>query len=241
MLVWDLEGSSSMRWIGGRGWAYPLAAKFERLLPACARRSVAHESGGAVAGLRAARGVEQRAHVPGGRSGGRTSSHYTPKSLTSLIVGPLLRALGEAPRSDQLPAPAIGSGAFLVEACRFLADQVVAAWSRQGELKALHATTDDLVLHARCLVAQRCLYGVDLKPICGEPGPAHHVARDLGEGCPVHVLWTMRSGMRTRSWVDVGAAARVSLDAAGAARADQHCRGGGCKGLDPCTAPGKLT
>ena len=33
--------------------------------------------------------------------------------------------------------PAMGSGAFLVEACRFLAKQVVAAWTRRGELAAI--------------------------------------------------------------------------------------------------------
>lgn len=60
--------------------------------------------------------------------------------------------------------PAMGSGAFLVETCRFLADQVVAAWSREGKLEALRGKTDDVVLHARRLVAQRCLYGVDLNP-----------------------------------------------------------------------------
>jgi hypothetical protein len=103
----------------------------------------------------------------------RTSSHYTPKSLTAPIVKktlePLLRALGDAPASDQLLAlkicdPAMGSGAFLVETCRFLADQLVAAWSREGTLEALRGKTDDVVLHARRLVAQRCLYGVDLNP-----------------------------------------------------------------------------
>jgi len=103
----------------------------------------------------------------------RTSSHYTPKSLTSPIVKktlePLLRALGDAPASEQLLAlkicdPAMGSGAFLVETCRFLGDQLVAAWSREGKLEALRGKTDDVVLHARRLVAQRCLYGVDLNP-----------------------------------------------------------------------------
>jgi hypothetical protein len=103
----------------------------------------------------------------------RTSSHYTPKSLTAPIVKktlePLLRALGDAPASDQLLAlkicdPAMGSGAFLVETCRFLADQLVAAWSREGTLEALRGKTDDVVLHARRVVAQRCLYGVDRNP-----------------------------------------------------------------------------
>jgi type I restriction-modification system DNA methylase subunit len=71
----------------------------------------------------------------------RTSSHYTPRSLSAPIVRralePLLKAMGELPSSQRLLNlkicdPAMGSGAFLVEACRFLADQVVAAWTREG-------------------------------------------------------------------------------------------------------------
>ncbi len=69
----------------------------------------------------------------------RTSSHYTPPSLTAPIVRrtlePLLAAMGPEPSAERLLQlkicdPAMGSGAFLVEACRFLADQVVAAWTR---------------------------------------------------------------------------------------------------------------
>jgi len=102
----------------------------------------------------------------------RTSSHYTPRSLSAPIVRrtlePLLACMGEAPRSDlilelKVCDPAMGSGAFLVEACRFLADQLVAAWTREGKLEevAAEAPNEDPVLHARRLVAQRCLYGVD--------------------------------------------------------------------------------
>jgi hypothetical protein len=58
----------------------------------------------------------------------------------------------------------MGSGAFLVAACRFLADQVVAAWTREGRLPALASATEDVVTQARRLVAQRCLYGVDKNP-----------------------------------------------------------------------------
>lgn len=102
----------------------------------------------------------------------RTSSHYTPRTLSAPIVArtlePLLRCLGEAPTADQILSlkicdPAMGSGAFLVEACRYLAEQVVAAWTRH------QATPPDVgalepALHARRLVAQRCLYGVDKNP-----------------------------------------------------------------------------
>jgi very-short-patch-repair endonuclease len=73
----------------------------------------------------------------------RTSSHYTPPSLTAPIVRrtlePLLAAMGPEPSSERLLDlkvcdPAMGSGAFLVEACRYLADVVVAAWTREGKL-----------------------------------------------------------------------------------------------------------
>ena len=100
----------------------------------------------------------------------RTSSHYTPRSLSGPIVErtlePLLRAMGEEPSSEQLLElkicdPAMGSGAFLVEACRYLADQVVAAWTREERIDLIASAHDDVVNHARRLVAQRCLYGVD--------------------------------------------------------------------------------
>jgi hypothetical protein len=55
----------------------------------------------------------------------------------------------------------MGSGAFLVEACRLLAEEVHAAWRREGVLEKIAAEHDDPILHARRLVAQRCLYGVD--------------------------------------------------------------------------------
>ena len=101
----------------------------------------------------------------------RTSSHYTPRSLTEPIVertlAPLLAALGPEPSSEQLLAlricdPAMGSGAFLVAACRHLAEHLVAAWTREGTL-AEHAAEagGDAIVAARRRVAQRCLYGVD--------------------------------------------------------------------------------
>jgi len=106
----------------------------------------------------------------------RTSSHYTPRSLSEPIVRrtlePLIGAMTQvdgAPPSDRLLDlkicdPAMGSGAFLVAACRFLADQVVAAWTREGRLPTLASATEDVVTQARRLVAQRCLYGVDKNP-----------------------------------------------------------------------------
>jgi hypothetical protein len=100
----------------------------------------------------------------------RSSSHYTPRELTERMVGralePLLGAMGGAPASERLLNlkicdPAMGSGAFLVAACRFLADQVVAAWTREGRQADVASGREDALLRAKRLVAQRCLYGVD--------------------------------------------------------------------------------
>lgn len=100
----------------------------------------------------------------------RTSSHYTPRSLSEPIVRrtlePLLAVMGDAPASERILNlkvcdPAMGSGAFLVEACRFLADHVLAAWTREAKVEAIAAAHGDPLLHARRIVAQRCLYGVD--------------------------------------------------------------------------------
>ncbi|MGK3982603.1 DNA methyltransferase [Sorangium sp. So ce136] len=100
----------------------------------------------------------------------RTGSHYTPRSLTEKVVRrtlePLLACLGEACTPEQILQlkicdPAMGSGAFLVAACRELAGEIVAAWTRQGELARVIEQHGDAHLHARRLVAQQCLYGVD--------------------------------------------------------------------------------
>ncbi|WDD36300.1 class I SAM-dependent DNA methyltransferase (plasmid) [Nostoc sp. UHCC 0926] len=70
----------------------------------------------------------------------RSGSHYTPRSLTKPIVEttlrPVLEALGEKPTAEQILSLkvcdlAMGSGAFLVETCRQLAEKVVEAWERE--------------------------------------------------------------------------------------------------------------
>ena len=102
----------------------------------------------------------------------RTGSHYTPRKLTQPIVEttlrPVLEALGEHPTAEQILDLkvcdlAMGSAAFLVEVCRQLAEQVVAAWDYHGQPENLPDAVEP-VLYARRLVAQRCLYGVDKNP-----------------------------------------------------------------------------
>ena len=102
----------------------------------------------------------------------RTGSHYTPRELTEPIVRttlrPVLEALGERPTPEQILNlkicdPAMGSGAFLVEACRQLAERLVTAWEIHSAMPEMPPDEEPL-LHARRLVAQRCLYGVDKNP-----------------------------------------------------------------------------
>lgn len=103
----------------------------------------------------------------------RSGSFYTPRSLTEPIVEatlrPVLERLGERPTAEaildlKICDPAVGSGAFLVEACRQLADKLVDAWHAHDSVPVIPPDSDEL-LHARRLVAHRCLYGVDRNPI----------------------------------------------------------------------------
>ena len=107
----------------------------------------------------------------------RTSSHYTPPSLSAPIVArtlePLLATFGDAPSSDQILSltvcdPAMGSGAFLVEACRYLGERLLEAWVREGRAEELRSKEEDPLIYARRLVAERCLYGVDKNPFAVE-------------------------------------------------------------------------
>ena len=103
----------------------------------------------------------------------RSGSHYTPRSLTEPIVSEALRPILERLGRDASPEdildlkvldPATGSGAFLVEVCRQLSARLVEAWAIHGGPTELPPDEDEL-LHARRLVAQRCLYGVDKNPM----------------------------------------------------------------------------
>lgn len=105
----------------------------------------------------------------------RSGSHYTPRELTAPIVEDTLRPVldrladGAVPCPDDLLElkvcdPAMGSGAFLVETCRQLAEQLLESWKIHGGRPEAPAGEDELVF-ARRLVAQRCLYGVDRNPM----------------------------------------------------------------------------
>lgn len=109
--------------------------------------------------VRAGASLELRAGDERRRSG----AHYTPRELTGPVVEttlrPVLAELGERPTPAQVLSlkicdPAMGSGAFLVEVCRQLGEQLMRAWARHG------GAADE----ARRQVARHCLYGVDSDP-----------------------------------------------------------------------------
>ena len=104
-----------------------------------------------------------------------TGTHYTPRKLAEEVVEHTLAPLcyvQEQPGVSRLRNiqellalkvcdPTMGSGAFLVAACRYLADRVVEAWERDGFPEEVFGSAEDVKLAAMRLVAAKCIYGVD--------------------------------------------------------------------------------
>src|SRR6266566_4959198 len=135
-----------------------------------------------------------------------TGTHYTPRSLTEPIVQHTLDPLvyigpaeGKPQEEWQLrPAAeildlkvcdmAMGSGAFLVQVCRYRSEKLVEAWENAEQslpgkpqitpeglpsTGALHETLlprdpDERLAIATRLVSERCIYGVDKNPLAVE-------------------------------------------------------------------------
>lgn len=132
-----------------------------------------------------------------------SGTHYTPRSLTEPIVRYTLEPLVYVGPAEGHPQPewklkssgdilalnvcdmACGSGAFLVEVCRYLSLRLVEAWAKEeartlhigidgiarkslGKHEPLSKQFDDRLLVARRLVAQSCLYGVDINHLAVE-------------------------------------------------------------------------
>ncbi|MRH92819.1 hypothetical protein GFY24_36290 [Nocardia sp. SYP-A9097] len=137
-------------------------------------------------------------YVTGSALRSSTGTHYTPKFLAEQVVEgalqPLLYSHGPLQTSDEsqwvrisakeilalkVADIAMGSAAFLVAACRYLAKHLVEAWSREGDPRAVaylakpkeNAVADDadqVVIDARRLIIEHCLYGVDINPMAVE-------------------------------------------------------------------------
>ena len=129
-----------------------------------------------------------------------TGTHYTPRSLAEEVaegaLQPLVYRPGPLETSDtsqwrirpskqilelKVADIAMGSGAFLVAACRYLADRLIEAWLDEGDAEALamdlhrtagrvgaDAEADQLLLKARREITEHCLYGVDINPLAVE-------------------------------------------------------------------------
>ena len=128
-----------------------------------------------------------------------TGTHYTPPQLAERIVAgalePLIYRPGPLETADRdnwvlrpsneirdlrIADISMGSGAFLVSACRYLADRLLEARSAEGEEQALLETTriargtsadaevPPALLSARREIAERCLYGVDINDLAVE-------------------------------------------------------------------------
>lgn len=144
--------------------------------------------------------------VTAGTTRRSTGTHYTPPSLTEPIVLHTLEPLVYVGPAEGLPKEqwklkspkeildlkvcdmAMGSGAFLVQACRYLADRLVEAWENEekthpGQVlitpdgkfaeglpseRLVPAEAAERIAIARRVVADRCLYGVDINPMAVE-------------------------------------------------------------------------
>ena len=132
-----------------------------------------------------------------------TGTHYTPKSLTEEIVRTTLEPLVYDGFSDGKPLaecrlkepheilslkicdPAMGSGAFLVQVCRWLGARLVESWDVEkkkgfkitdqgkvveslGKAEPLSEEPNTRRITAMRLITERCLYGVDVNPLAVE-------------------------------------------------------------------------
>ena len=125
-------------------------------------------------------------YVTAGSQRRDTGTHYTPRPLTELIVAATLEPHvydGPAeglPRAQwRLRSPdallslkvcdmSMGSGAFLVQACRYLAERLLEAWNHTPPASPLPEDAEERAALARRMVADRCLYGVDNNPLAVE-------------------------------------------------------------------------
>jgi len=98
-----------------------------------------------------------------------TGTFYTPQPIAEYLVrrtlGPLVHdASPDRVLHLRIVDPAMGSGAFLVAACRYLADAYQAALVRSGGCHPSDIGEPERAAIRRT-IAERCLYGVDLNPM----------------------------------------------------------------------------
>lgn len=185
-----------------------------------------------------------------------SGTHYTPKSLTEKIVEETLTpvayrgpAEGKAPEDWELKSaeelldlkicdPAMGSGAFLVQACRWLSDRLVEAWSvtekgdrridSEGRIlgdsnaagfEPLSQDPEERAILARRLIAERCLYGVDRNPLAVELAKLSLWLTTMSKGRPFGFLdHNLRSGDSLLGIYDLGQLVELDMNPKGKAQ-----------------------
>jgi hypothetical protein len=118
-----------------------------------------------------------------------TGSFYTPVALTDYLVRATLEPLVHGRTADDILSlrivdPAMGSGAFLVSACRFLAAACERARLEAGE----NECDDEMRAALRRQVAQRCLFGVDSNPMAVQLAQLSLWLATLSAGRPLSFL-----------------------------------------------------
>ncbi|HEX5217655.1 MAG TPA: N-6 DNA methylase [Vicinamibacterales bacterium] len=121
-----------------------------------------------------------------------TGTFYTPQSLAAFVVRRTLAPLTAGATSDAILSlrivdPAMGSGAFLIAACRFLAAEYERALIDEGRLTA-DDVTDDARADMRRIVAERCLAGVDANPVAVQVARLSLWLATLARGKPLSFL-----------------------------------------------------
>ena len=146
------------------------------------------------------------AYVTSGTDRRSSGTHYTPRSLTEPIVQYTLEPLVYEGPAEGTPKEnwklrsakellnlnicdmACGSGAFLVQACRYMSERLLEAWETAEQSSSVEVKItpfgepstgetdeqiipddpDERIMYARRIVTQRCLYGVDVNPLATE-------------------------------------------------------------------------
>jgi hypothetical protein len=121
-----------------------------------------------------------------------TGTFYTPRAITEYLVRHTLQPLVDGRGTEEILRlrvldPAMGSGALLVAACRYLAAAYEAAVIRERGCFASDISEADRAGFRRA-VAQHCLYGVDLNPMAVQVARLSMWLTTLARGRPLSFL-----------------------------------------------------
>jgi hypothetical protein len=121
-----------------------------------------------------------------------TGTFYTPQPLAEFLVRRTLAPLVRGASADRILSlrvldPAMGSGAFLVASCRYLAGAYERALIEEGRLHDVDVD-DEARADLRRLIAERCLAGVDVNPVAVQLARLSLWLTTLARGKPLGFL-----------------------------------------------------